>query len=210
MIFNKMRVTKAGLVLAAFGVLMISLLNASRVDAQYYVPKEDKRAISVDKKIRPIDSENYYDNISSDVAIFFDGDTLEFKVSVENIGNETLSNIKVEDQLPANLALVFYPGELNKVNNVITWTIDKLEVGEVKNFLIRARISEANKLVNLNKRTNVANVSADGLSDKDDASYFIGVKSVPKTGDPTIILKTVMVVMGTVAGLGLRKVSRGY
>lgn len=210
MIINKDRITKISFVAIALGVLAVSLVKAKGVGAQYYVPREDKRALSLDKKIRPIEKETYFDNISSDVAVFVENDVLEFKISVENVGNEVLHNIRIEDQLPANLQLIFHPGELNKGNNIVSWNIEKLEIGEIKNFLIRAKIANVNDIVGMTKRTNVATATADSISDKDDASYFVGVRIVPKTGDTTIILKTVLIVMGAAGGLGLRKIARGY
>ncbi|MGI5841633.1 MAG: hypothetical protein ACOX6N_05450 [Patescibacteria group bacterium] len=204
------KITKVGMIIAALVVLVVSLLSARDAEATYYVPRDIQKSVSVDKKIRPINSENYQDNIDSSNEVFFDSDVLEFKISVENNGKETLHNLVVEDQLPLNSEVIFAPGEWDKANNKIRWTLDKLEVSEKKNFLVRVKIVNTQSITNVTKRTNIAIVDTDGVSDRDDATYFIGISTVPKTGDTTLTLKTVLVLMGTAGGIVLRKYSRGY
>lgn len=172
---------------------------------------DNKKTISIDKKIRSIHDSEYKDNISSSDKVFYEEDVLEFKITVENTGDGVLKNINVTDMLPSFLTLVFNPGEFDSTNNKIKWTIDELKAGESKDFLIRAKIDNSEGVKTLTKETNVAEVSVDELGDRDDASYYIGDGvSIPNTGDTSLIIKTVLVLSLIGGGVMVRKYARGY
>lgn len=188
----------------------MSLFNPFTAHGQYYSANEIKKEISVDKKLRSIGDTQYFDNIEALKKTFFENDVVEFQVKIENIGNETVSNIKVKDTLPKYLALIFYPGILNKDTNVIEWSIDKLEAGQSKNYLIRAKINGSAQIANTTKQTNNAKVTVDELTDSDNASYFIGSSTVPATGVSGLAIQTALVAATGLSGFYFRKLARGY
>lgn len=199
-------------IVAATAILVLSLISPSKVGAQYYNQGEVKKSILIDKKIRNITENKFFDNIDATQKTFYEGDILEFSIKVENTGNETLTDIKSRDILPKYLDLIFYPGEYKKEENTIEWSIDKLDPGQNKSYLIRARVKNTSSLETKEtvKLTNIAESSANDIFDKDNASYFVGGKSIPATGDNTLIIKTISITLVCASGLFLRKLARGY
>ena len=196
------------LVIAALAVLFSSLfpIKAGAVD---YSNEDHRKELLIDKKLRSIHDSEYKDNISSSERVFFEGDVIEFKIKVENTGTGILKNIKVTDNLPPFLKLIFNPGSVN--SNKVEWTIDELKAGESKDYLIRAKIDKSKDVKTLTKETNVTEVRVDELGDRDDASYFIGDGvSIPNTGDAGLLIKTGIVLSSAIGGFLLRKRARGY
>ncbi|MDD4785320.1 MAG: hypothetical protein PHH12_02590 [Candidatus Shapirobacteria bacterium] len=202
------KILSISFVLTAIAILTLSLFNPLKVRGYY--PNDVKRELSIDKKIRSIGDTQYFDNIESSRKTFFERDTIEFQIKIENIGNQTLNDIKVKDSLPKYLALVFYPGTLSTDKSTIEWTIDKLEAGQSKEYLIRAKIQNTTKIGGLTRQTNRVESKVENLSDSDNASYFIGKATVPATGASDIVLKTVMVTLMAGSGIYFRKKARGY
>lgn len=205
--------TKTSLFLSLFGLIWCGVSLKSEVLAQYYGSNTSNPKITVDKKVRPINDSTFYDNIDPSKKVFFEGEQIEFKIVVENTGNQTLTNVKLIDLLPKYLNLIFYPGVNNKTDNNIVENIGSLEPGKSKEYLIRATISNLPTSTVVDKRIqeiNKVNATSDQASDNDQASYFVALKSMPATGANDILIKTVLVTMSGLTALGLRKLSRGY
>jgi uncharacterized repeat protein (TIGR01451 family) len=197
--------------ITALAVLFLSL-NPIKVNAESYSDNNQKM-ISIDKKVRSIHDSSYVDNIASSTKVFYQDDVIEFQIKVTNTGDNTLKNIKVTDQLPPFLKLIFYPGTYDSANNKIDWTIDQLNAGNSQDFLVRAKIDQVKDVKTLTKETNTSSVSVDELGAKDDASYFIaagGGVSIPNTGDTSLPIKTGIVITLGLAGFLVRKKVRGY
>jgi uncharacterized repeat protein (TIGR01451 family) len=193
-------------------VLFLSF-NPILARAESYSNDDNRKEISIDKQLRSIGDSKYVDNIASSTKVFYQDDIIEFKVIVKNTGTGVLKNIKVTDNLPPFLSLIFFPGTYDKTNNKIDWTIDQLNAGDSQEFLIRAKIDNAKDVKTLTKETNDSSVKVDELGDKDDASYFIaagGGVSVPNTGSTDLLVKTGIVITLGLSGFALRKLVRGY
>lgn len=195
------------------GALMgFSLMSGSAL-AQYTSESANNPVIVVDKKIRPINSEKFWDNLSSEQKTFGEGDQIEFLINVSNKGNSNLTNIKVVDYLPKFLTLMFFPGTKNLSENKVETTIDNLNPGESKEFTIRARISDvprsnyANVLRQMSNRACATNNLA---SDCDTAKYFIGLSTTPATGNNDMTLYSIMGSGALILAMGMRKLARGY
>lgn len=204
-----------GLFLAATLALLVvgSSLNPTKVKADSYSSEDNRKTLSIDKKLRSIFSSEYVDNISSSTKVFAQGEIVEFKIKVTNTGTTRMKNIKVTDELPPFLKLIFFPGTYNSTDNKIEWTIDELNAGNSQEFLVRAKIDKAENVKTLAKETNVAKASVDGINEKDDATYYIGTRSgviVPETGNPALVLETIGVITAGISGLALRKKIRGF
>lgn len=209
-----MKQNKSLFLTATLAILVCgSLFAPVGVNADSYSSDDGRKTISVDKKLRSIHSSEYVDNISSSTKVFTNQDVIEFKIKVTNTGTTNMKNIKVTDQLPPFLKLVFFPGTYNSTDNKVEWTIDELNAGNSKEFFIRARIDKAENVKTLAKETNVVKVSVDDINEKDDATYYIGTKSgviVPETGSMDLVIETVGVITAGISGLALRKKIRGY
>jgi len=205
----KYKIIKLTSILTALAILTLSLVKPFGIEAQYSTT-ESKKEISVDKTIRSIDDTQYFDNIGSDKKVFYENDVIEFKIKVENTGNQDLVNIKANDKLPKNLTLIFFPGTYNSNDRLIEWTIDRLSPGESKEYLVRAKITDTTEITSIIGRTNNTKTCADSTCDEDNASYFIGKSTVPATGASDLIVKTITIVTLVASGLALRKYARGY
>ncbi len=178
---------------------------------QYYSQGETKNKITVDKKLRHVYSDSFMDNIPTSTKVFVDGDIVEFQIKVENNSQNQLKDFKVTDVLPSNLSLIFYPGQYNRENNQISWTIEKLDKGESKQYYIRARIVGLTDTESkYEKRVNTVEVKVAELTDKDEASFFVAKKIVPVTGWEDMVGGSVLTLTVAIVAFGLRKAARGY
>lgn len=203
-----------------FAVLaMGSFSFPASVKADSYSSDDNRKTISVDKKLRSIWDSEYVDNISSSTRIFAEDQVVEFKIKVTNTGTTNMKNIKVTDELPPFLSLIFYPGTYDSTTNKVEWSIYELNAGNSQEFLVRAKIDKSEYVKTATKETNVVKVSVDGINEKDDAIYYIGnIGStatdnqviVPETGNASLLIETVGVVATGISGLALRKKIRGY
>lgn len=197
------------LILAALAVLFSSLFSVTAKATSY--SSDEEKTISIDKKLRSTNDSEYQDNISASERIFYEDDLVEFKIIVENTGDMVLKNIKVTDSLPPFLKLIFYPGNFDETNNKVEWTIDELQAGESKDYLIRGKIDQSENVKTQTKETNVAQVCVDEICDKDDAVYYIGNGvSIPNTGDTSLLIKTGIILSLASGGFLFRKYARGY
>lgn len=197
-------------IVAAMAILFSSLFSV-KAEATSYYSSDDEKTISIDKKLREVGDAEYVNNISASEKVFYENDTVEFKITVENTGDGVLKNIKVVDYLPPFLKLIFYPGTYNSTDNKVEWTIDELNAGHSQEFLIRAKINDSKNVKTLTKETNFAKVCVDEICDKDDAQYYIGNGvAIPNTGNTDLIFKTILVLTLVGSGIAFRKYSRGY
>lgn len=201
------KILNISLALGAMAILFLSLFSPSKA---FGYSNEQPKRISIDKKVRDIDSNEYFDNIEASKKTFFEKDVIEFQINVKNVSTEVMYNVNVKDILPKYLSLIFYPGKFDSDQYIVEWNIDKLEAGESKAYLIRAKIDNSSKLNLATKQTNKAEACGAGQCDNDNASYYIGKVIIPATGASDVILKTVAVI--SIAGLGFwfRKKARGY
>ena len=197
-------------IFGALAILFFSLFSPLKAYGQSYSQGESKNKLSVDKKIRSINDTQYFDNIEASKKTFYENDVVEFQIKIENIWTEVVYNIKVEDILPKYLTLIFYPGKFNDDQYIVEWNIDKLNAGESKTYLIRAKIKDSTKLNVLTKQTNKVESCGGGSCDQDYASYFIGKGTVPATGASDIVIKTILVALTAAGGFSFRKLARGY
>ena len=210
---------KNKILIAVLSVLLVgSIFKPSAVKADSYSNNDNRKTLSIDKKIRSLNWNYYVDNISSAKKVFHNEEIVEFKIKVTNTGTTNMKNIKVTDKLPPFLKLVFFPGTFNSTDNKIEWTIDELNAGHSQEFLIRAKIDKANEVKTLTKETNVALATVDEINEKDDAIYYIknGTASaestveLPETGSIALVLETIGAIGAGISGLALRKKIRGY
>lgn len=187
-------------------LFLSALVFPSRVFADSYSQGEVKYQVSIDKKIRPINDSNFYDNIGKDQKVFVSGDKMDFNILVENTGKDILNNLVVKDYYPVVNQIILAPGEIDKINRQITWTIDTLAVGETKNFTVKAIVATSSAL----PQTNVAQVSNNNTYDRDTATFYVASKTTPATGSNDLLIKTGIVLTLSLAALALRKLARGY
>lgn len=186
----------------------------SVVEGQYYSQEVSKSQFVIDKRVRPITSSTFYDNIDASIKIFSDSEQIEFMLRVKNTGNTVLENTVVTDTLPEYLSLIFYPGKYDVSDKKIVFEVPSLNPGEAKDFLIRAKVTgvptvstnESDKI----KLTNKVSAVASGLSDSDNSFFYVGRKQIPDTGSEGLVMSTVVSITVGALALALRRMARGY
>lgn len=199
--------------IAIGAVVLASVFGSKSVVAQDYGQVSNGPSIVVDKKVRPINDPTFYDNIDPNVKVFNEGEQIEFKITVSNNSSQVLYNIELKDYLPEYLDLLFYPGVYDKTSKLVTDEIGQLNVGESRDYFIRADISRVptttlakKNILQINQVTAGNNL----VSDSDQAQYFIAAKNVPATGAGDLGIQTALVLMVSISAVGLRKLARGY
>jgi len=201
------------IILCLTGLFAVFVAEPKLVNAQYYGQTENKPIVVIDKKIGYGDPREYFDNVDANQKLFLEGDQIQFKLVIENKSKDTLFNLKVVDYLPNFLSLTLYPGTFDKNLNEVSTDIAELKSGESKEFLIIARISGLpTSVFSVNKfqLTNNSKVFNNLVSDTDSAKYFVSYQSVPSTGADDVLIKTIGILVISLAAVGLRKVARGY
>lgn len=138
--------------------------------------------LQIDKKVLdPRFSGTYKDNLFLTDYQFKTSDNITFRLKVKNVGNETLHNVKIYDNLPSFL---FFTGETPH-----DFTIDNLNPGDAREFEVKTRVIadsqiEADRICGVN----TAEVWADNNQhDKDSSEVCVtkkvlGVSTLPQTG----------------------------
>jgi len=208
---NKTKVFLATL-LAAGAILLSSdsVFAAVRCETQYGGNEVcvTTGELQIDKEILdPCYAGAYKDNLYLTDYLFKTGDYVTFKLTVKNVGDDTLNNVRITDNLPSFL---FFTGETPH-----EFTIDHLNPDESESFEVKARVVaesqlEADRICGVN----TAEVWADGDQHDKDTSQVcatkkvLGVSVLPETGDntPLIIFGASLAI--AMLGLGLIKVGR--
>jgi len=208
---NKTKVFLATL-LAAGAILLSSdsVFAAVRCETQYGGNEVcvTTGELQIDKEILdPRYAGAYKDNLYLTDYLFKTGDYVTFKLTVKNVGDDTLNNVRITDNLPSFL---FFTGETPH-----GFTIDHLNPDESESFEVKARVVaesqlEADRICGVN----TAEVWADGDQHDKDTSQVcatkkvLGVSVLPETGDntPLIIFGASLAI--AMLGLGLIKVGR--
>ncbi len=187
--------------------LLTALVFPSGVLADAYSQGEVDYNISIDKKIRPINDSNFYDNIGQDQKVFVNDDVIDYRIVVENTGKDILYDLVVTDYFPVVNQIILAPGEINKTNRQITWKIEKLNAGESKTFTVRAKVVNSSTW---KSQTNVVEVKNNNVYDKDTATFYLNGKVIPVTGNADLVVKSGIALSLSVIALAMRKVARGY
>ena len=199
---------------AANLMLAISfLVLVSTVSAQYGEP-QPSFSIMIDKMVgKPVNDKggsadgNYVDNLSPSDPRYQPGNEVFFKLKVKNTSDEKLKDVTIKDFLPEFVSAI--ESKFYKISNLREITIDAgdLEIDEEKEYIVKARLLEQDKLPSdkgLICLVNKAQASNDKSSDEDTAQFCVekevlGVVSVPSAGPEMGIL----LITGQITMLGL-------
>lgn len=156
---------------------------------------------------------DYVDNISStrvDSKYGYDfktSEVVEFKLTIKNIGDDTLHNVNVVDTLPHFL---FFTEKTPS-----TFHFDTFNPGETVERFVEARVvSESQLKVDSDCNVNTATATSDeNQNDKDIASLCVtkkvlGVSTLPKTGPSNTFLILSLSAVAGGFGIGLIKFNR--
>lgn len=142
--------------------------------------------LQIDKEVLdPRNSGVYRDNLFLTDYQFKTSENVTFKLKVKNVGDNTLNNVRVYDNLPSFL---FFTGE-----TAHEFTIEHLNPGDSQEFEVKTRVVaesqlEADRICGVN----TAEVWADDdQHDKDTSEVcatkkVLGVSTLPETGNNTL------------------------
>ena len=154
-----------------------------------------------------VDNGPFVDNLGPSDRNFTTNEEIVFKLKVKNVGDDTLFDIDVKDTLPTYL---FLTGDSDTDFN-----IDKLNPGDSKEFIVKARVVAENQLPadkSLVCTVNTAEVNDNNDEhDKDTAQFCIskkvlGVTVLPKTGSDYLLIASIVTLISSITGLALAKI----
>ena len=176
--------------LASFLALVKPSLAAVRCEIQYGGNEicVTTGELQIDKEVLdPRNSGVYRDNLFLTDYQFKTSENATFKLKVKNVGDDTLYNVRIYDNLPSFL---FFTGETPR-----EFKIDNLNPGETKEFEVKTRVVAESQLVaDRICGVNTAEVWADNdQHDKDTSEVcatkkVLGVSTLPETGNNTLFL----------------------
>lgn len=194
-------------------ICLAQLFWAKTSMAQYDNPTKKDKSMFVDKQVRSVEMNRYYDNLDAATKKFNKGDLIEFTIYIENNGQSELNNIVIRDILPSNLKLELYDGKYNQADRSLEWKIDVLLPTQNKKYFIRATVLKDNQAGGVwTNQVRGWTDSPTSTSDQDTSSYFVTGKGlvIPKTGSEGLLIQTILTLSLIGGAVGIRKYARGY
>ncbi len=164
--------------------------------------------LQIDKEIWDPQNDHYVDNLGVTSYKFGTAEEIKFSLIVKNVGDETLEDIKVVDELPEYL---FFTNGSDD-----TYYIDHLNPGDSEEIIVYAQVKAESQLPADKSLVCVVNVGeawADDEHDRDTAQLCItkkvlGITTLPKTGAGEVIYITIFFVFTALIGLLLMRLNR--
>ena len=152
-------------------LLLAFLFVPIKALASQYGEIEINKEISLDKKVKNPNTNDWVDNLFASDYKFKPGQEIEFKINIKNVGNKDLDKVEYRDTLPAYLTLV--DGSLSS-----SW--ENFKVDETKEIWFKAKVVESKDLPNDSGLYCVVNTAyawiEGGQSEKDTAQVCIEKK----------------------------------
>lgn len=202
---NKKLKTSIALAMTLVGVMTIALSSPSvyaacENEGAYGQTCIYNKTFELTKKVRIEGDSKWHDKVT-DVK---EGDVIEFRIEIENIGEVEVDDMKMSDNLPKELERIGGSG--------LTEYWNDFEVGDEKKFTIKARIksSEFDRDGDFEKCVvNKAKVEyKDTLEGADTATVCYGeeeIKELPETGATYTEMLSVVGAASTGLGLLLKR-----
>ncbi len=145
---------------------------------------EQNEPITVNKQIQNPANQQYVDSLPPDAPAFKPGETVRFKLTVANTGNNSVSNIAVSDILPVYLDYAKGSGKYDAKTRTFSFTIDELAGKSNKVYFVEAKVSSADKLPNspqISCVINQARVVANRKTSQDNVKACVTKATTPAT-----------------------------
>jgi uncharacterized repeat protein (TIGR01451 family) len=149
--------------------------------------------------------------------------TVNFQVTVTNLGSQNLSRVNVVDTFPQYLNFVSGPGSFNSSNNTLTYVVDNLNAGQSQSVTISGKISGSgvpvgttcpiNNVVGTDNNGNINTAASQfciqnfiNPTPKQAVLPAATVRTTPPTGPE--MLPLLALIPGALGGMFLRKKSK--
>ncbi len=172
----------------------------------------------VNKMVKNPSNGSFVDNLTLSDSKYQSGNTVEFKISVQNTGSTSLGIVTVVDTLPdfIDLDTVTGPITVDKASRKMTYTVNSLAAGETKEQIITGKIVDESKLPSDKGTvcvTNYVSATADNVGTaSDSAAYCIGnnvlgksITSTPSTGVSEVVTLAFGAMLATGVTLKLKR-----
>lgn len=153
----------------------------------YGQPCAVAQSIIVNKEVQNPANGDYVDNLGTNDAKYSPMQQVNFRISVTNTGNTTLSDVKVTDTLPNYVTFVSGAGTFDASTKKLTFHVMDLKAGETRSFSLVAKTVAANDLPNNQGITCVTNnvvATSNGMETSDNAQFCIQTQATTKGGTP--------------------------
>lgn len=204
--YNPSTMKKTLVVLFTFATLLFS---QSPVFAN-----DEIRQLTVDLKAKGFTQSTYVDELKSTDIEFGPSDKYQLQLRIINAGNRNQTNIKVRQIIPSFVT----------TDSSREFTIPQIAAGQdyVKNIVVTVK-SKANAPAVLTRSQITVNaVSEVGTKSEDSLAFYVGngtytprtstssANILPKTGNSTLILGSLLALSTLGISLYLRRLARGY
>jgi len=188
------------LVVAVFVATPAKVYAACESDGAYGQNCVYNKSFKITKKVRIKDEGDFEDKVTG----VKEGQVVEFKVKVKNVGEVAVDDLKMTDILPEELYRVGGSG--------LTEYLNDLKVGETETFVIEAKIKEIefDRTDNFeNCVVNKAKLERNGdFEGSDTATVCYGdsdIKELPETGADSTGILTIFGLISTGLGMILKR-----
>lgn len=144
--------------------------------------------LTIDKKVKDPDTEDYVDSLSSTDPNFSPGDIVPFKITIQNTSKNDIRNITLHDLFPPYTTFQSGDGTFDTNTHTFTTTIDKLTAGTSRVLYLQGKVSESVNLPSGQSTVCVINqaiASTNELQAQDNAQYCIANAHAASTNSNT-------------------------
>lgn len=155
--------------------------------------------IMIDKMVRNPQTGIFVDNLGIYDPHFASGTEVLFRLTVKNIGQAELKDVKVKDIFPDYIQFIWGPSGWDANKKELNFTIDSLKAGESKDFEIMTKVypkemlpTDSDLVCKINKAQ--VDTDNDGEPEASDeariciSNKVLGIKTMPSTGMPNGVI----------------------
>jgi uncharacterized repeat protein (TIGR01451 family) len=141
---NILKISLFTLILSLFvaGTAQASGTSCSSFYGGGYTGSQSCAKITVDKKVLKPGSKDYVDALSGNDAKYGVNQEVKFQITVQNVGQEKLTDITLVDTLPQYLQYASGPQGIIIEGSKLTVKVPSLEVGQSQIFVITAKVAD--------------------------------------------------------------------
>ncbi len=170
--------------------------------------------VLINKTVRNPSTGIFVDNLGPSDPKFRPAWLINFQITVQNTGDQTLDDVKVTDKLPDFVDFTSGPGSFDNNSKTLTFDVGSLAGGTSRTFdvvarVVHAAVLPADKSVVCPVNTVDAVVTDTNQTDRDTSQFCIEkemvVPSVPTAGPEHWILSIAGLGTALTIGLSLRK-----
>jgi uncharacterized repeat protein (TIGR01451 family) len=163
--------------------------------------------LTINKEIKDVSTDNYFDNISVSSSAFTVGREFTFRLTIKNTSGETFHSVTIRDVFPPNMAYTGGSGTFDAGTRTLTINMDPLPADVSKSITFTAKVTSP--MTSGQCTSNYAAITAiERPAGDDDTAQIcvngqvLGVQHLPVAGVNDIWMISVSVLSG-IGGVAL-------